>query len=362
MNTLKTNVQEYFYSIPGLSVPTREVSDSFIKGMEYIVDWVPQNADSLQFLFEYHTKAFIIEMEMLREMLGCIHAKWLKNDASMILKVAQRIDKAELCVRLLTTFIVKLHTLAIDIQMAQKNNVTTNDVTTDNVAADNVAADNVPTENSNDNYNEIERYKSVINSMMIISGIIENSDDNTNYEKILDILESTQALKENDLSLSLISSISSRDIEGIKKAVDKISAEYLRKINVINLSLTKTTNIKKILIVDDMAEMLNTLTLMLQEYYQVFALSDGYDALELIDSWQQPDAFILDIDMPIMDGFTLAQNIRERQKYRNTPILFLTSNSTRDIVVKACWYKASTFIVKPANKDIIISRLSSCFN
>jgi len=112
---------------------------------------------------------------------------------------------------------------------------------------------------------------------------------------------------------------------------------------------------KSILAVDDNAFFLNTLKTALQDTgYKLTCVNSGMAALRYLKK-NNPDLFILDIDMPIMDGYELARKIRAYGK--KAPILFLTGNATREYVVQALKAGAADFIVKPFTQEQVIERI-----
>jgi len=115
------------------------------------------------------------------------------------------------------------------------------------------------------------------------------------------------------------------------------------------------TGKKSILAVDDNAYFLDALNSALQgTNYKLICVNSGSAALKFIQN-RVPDLFILDIEMPEMDGYELAQKIRENGK--KAPILFLTGNATREYVTKAIKAGAADFIVKPITKEQVLERI-----
>jgi len=80
----------------------------------------------------------------------------------------------------------------------------------------------------------------------------------------------------------------------------------------------------------------------------VLGAPGGKIALEIM-SRQKIDLFYLDIEMPEMDGFELAGRIRADNTYKNTPIIFLTGNASRENIARGIRLGISDFIVKPSN-------------
>lgn len=113
---------------------------------------------------------------------------------------------------------------------------------------------------------------------------------------------------------------------------------------------------KLILAVDDVSITLNGLKMILKDMpeYKLVCVTSGATALRFLDN-NTPDLFILDIEMPVMNGYELAKKIRLMGK--RAPIVFLTGNATAEYVRMAMQSGASDFIVKPVNKEIVLSKI-----
>jgi len=85
---------------------------------------------------------------------------------------------------------------------------------------------------------------------------------------------------------------------------------------------------------------------------------DGVDALEQINEAEDPyDFFIVDINMPRMDGFTLISNIRNKFDYMDTPIMVLSTERSADMKQKGKSVGATSWIVKPFEQNKFISAI-----
>ena len=112
---------------------------------------------------------------------------------------------------------------------------------------------------------------------------------------------------------------------------------------------------KKILAVDDTAFFLVILKKKLQNTrYKVNCVTSGRDALKFLEK-HKADMFLLDIEMPGMNGFELATKIRE--KGYKEPIIFLTGNARKEYFAMAMKSGATDFIIKPINKDVLVSKI-----
>lgn len=116
--------------------------------------------------------------------------------------------------------------------------------------------------------------------------------------------------------------------------------------------------ISKILIVDDNEFYLSLLKTILKDLEAtVYMASSGKEALNLINENSFALA-ILDIQMPEMDGFDLAMNIRNIPGRDLVPIIFLTAYFSDDIqMFKGYDFGAIDYLTKPVNKTIFISKV-----
>lgn len=114
----------------------------------------------------------------------------------------------------------------------------------------------------------------------------------------------------------------------------------------------------KILIVDDvMSNVLLLKVLLTNEKFAIATASNGRQALEQVDK-ENPDLILLDVMMPDMSGFEVAQHLKSNPTTADIPIIFLTAlNSTADIV-KGFQVGANDFISKPFNKEELIIRVT----
>lgn len=114
----------------------------------------------------------------------------------------------------------------------------------------------------------------------------------------------------------------------------------------------------KILIVDDvMSNVLLLKVLLTNEKFAIATASNGRQALEQVEK-ENPDLVLLDVMMPDMSGFEVAQHLKSNPNTADIPIIFLTAlNSTADIV-KGFQVGANDFTSKPFNKEELIIRVT----
>ncbi|HLU07386.1 MAG TPA: response regulator transcription factor [Woeseiaceae bacterium] len=110
----------------------------------------------------------------------------------------------------------------------------------------------------------------------------------------------------------------------------------------------------KILLVDDDHDLLAVTAFALQQAgFMVIKARDGASALDAFMR-EEPDLAILDINMPQMNGFELAKQIRQRSQ---TPLIMLTVRSEEEDVIRALGLGADDFLTKPFSPRILIARI-----
>jgi len=117
--------------------------------------------------------------------------------------------------------------------------------------------------------------------------------------------------------------------------------------------------VTKILIADDAPDILELLTCMLRmDGYEVVVAADGRRAIELA-STEQPDAILLDVMMPEMDGIEACRRLKDDPRLRNIPVILVTGKAADDDVVKGLDVGADDYVTKPFRKEILAARVRS---
>jgi two-component system, chemotaxis family, sensor histidine kinase and response regulator PixL len=113
-----------------------------------------------------------------------------------------------------------------------------------------------------------------------------------------------------------------------------------------------------IMIVDDSINVRRFLALTLEKAgYQVEQAKDGQDAVDKLQGGLKPKAVICDIEMPRMDGYGFLSNIKGQAKYKDLPILMLTSRSGEKHRKIAMNLGATGYFSKPFKEADLLSTL-----
>jgi two-component system, cell cycle response regulator DivK len=114
---------------------------------------------------------------------------------------------------------------------------------------------------------------------------------------------------------------------------------------------------KKILIIEDNEQNMYMLTYLLESNnYEVFQSFNGIEGIALAKK-TKPDAILLDIQLPEMDGYAVARELRKNKELTSTPIIAVTSYAMTGDKEKAFEAGATGYIEKPIDPDTFISQM-----
>lgn len=117
----------------------------------------------------------------------------------------------------------------------------------------------------------------------------------------------------------------------------------------------------KILAVDDDEHICELLTAAVaaKTDHTIVTVTSGPDAIRALSKAKVPfDCFLLDVQMPILDGITLAKKIRKTKPYARTPILMLTAMSQKKYIDAAFEAGASDYVTKPFDFLELFTRIN----
>jgi len=124
----------------------------------------------------------------------------------------------------------------------------------------------------------------------------------------------------------------------------------------INIRDKEALKDKKILIVDDDARNIFALSSALQNYGMIVETAgDGQEAIDKLESIPGIDMVLMDIMMPVMDGYEATKYIRKQNKWARLPVIALTAKAMMDDREKCIAAGANDYITKPVDMDKLIS-------
>jgi len=324
--------EKYYHRIPGLLVPKSIVDENVHTFINTFIDTIPGMATSL----EDHAVGlkpgavrdyFIDTMETLLGLLKGVYARGLETEASRILRCAKDDNLIATAQKNFKSFITDVLSLSVAMQRAQ----------------------NPDEAKQNENQVKIESFANMAKSLTAVSNLLNDGFHEPARVLINDLVENNP---EATVFVSLLSLVTAGKVDEAKATIEPIREKLNETIN----TLAGTDFNKTVLAVDDMPEILSFVNNALKSHYKVIAVPGGQAALKVMET-QSPSLFLLDIDMPGMDGFELAVRLRQIEGHQKTPLVFLTGNSSREHINNAMQVGGDDFIVKPVTHEYLLTKV-----
>jgi DNA-binding response OmpR family regulator len=111
---------------------------------------------------------------------------------------------------------------------------------------------------------------------------------------------------------------------------------------------------KKVLIVDDEPSIIVALQFLMEENgYNTLVAFSGEEAMEAVAK-HHPDLILLDVMLPVVDGFEVCQRVRENPEWKDTRIVLLTALGSDANITKGLDLGADAYVTKPfSNADLV---------
>ncbi len=114
---------------------------------------------------------------------------------------------------------------------------------------------------------------------------------------------------------------------------------------------------KTVMVVDDSVTVRKVTSRFLErEGFRVITAKDGVEALQVLQD-HVPDVMLLDIEMPRMDGFEVAKNIRTSSRLKDLPIIMITSRTGEKHRERAFSLGVNKYLGKPYQEDLLLSNI-----
>jgi len=111
---------------------------------------------------------------------------------------------------------------------------------------------------------------------------------------------------------------------------------------------------KTILIVEDIELNIDLLTQILEEDYNLIIAKDGAQGVSLVEQ-NKPDLVLMDISLPVMDGYEATRNIR--RKFQSLPIIGLSAHAMQGDEEKARAAGCTDYLTKPVDDVLLLRKL-----
>ncbi len=178
-----------------------------------------------------------------------------------------------------------------------------------------------------------------------------SKNENQKKEQILDL----------DRELEMIKIISqlleTKNNSNTKEEAQQIKLHFLTKKNNYKSNISQSNHSPKILIIED-----DPIVIKLIGYFLIkenYSVSFGFNGEEgLVKAIKEkPDLILLDIMMPVMDGFQLLEILKTDKELANIPIIILSSLSQDADILRALKKGASDYLTKPLSPQILLAKI-----
>jgi len=115
---------------------------------------------------------------------------------------------------------------------------------------------------------------------------------------------------------------------------------------------------KKVIIVDDNASYLSVVRILLKPHYEVYPAPSASKLFKIIEKFI-PDLILLDINMPVMNGFEAISKLKENPRYKNIPVIFVTAKDDEDSAAIGLDLGAADYVTKPFSGPLLLKRISN---
>lgn len=118
---------------------------------------------------------------------------------------------------------------------------------------------------------------------------------------------------------------------------------------------------KQILVVDDELSIRMLLENFLSDEYDVITKDNGYEAMTWFQEGNTADLILVDIDMPMVNGYELTENIRKQNGMEKVPVIMLSSKQKSSDRIKSFTAGADDYLQKPFNPEELMVRIQVIF-
>jgi len=114
---------------------------------------------------------------------------------------------------------------------------------------------------------------------------------------------------------------------------------------------------KKILIVEDVEINRDLLEQLLEEDYHLITAEDGAAAIRLAEK-ERPDLILMDMSLPVMDGWEATRTLKARDDLKQIPVIALTAHAMRGDEEKARACGCDDYLSKPVDEDRLFEKIT----
>jgi CheY-like chemotaxis protein len=113
---------------------------------------------------------------------------------------------------------------------------------------------------------------------------------------------------------------------------------------------------KKVLVVDDTEWNRDLIVQLLEDEYKVVEAIDGEDGVKKTEQ-EKPDLILMDLGMPVMDGWEATRRIKAIPQFKNIPIIAVTSHAMVGDEIQARAAGCDDYLPKPVDEQVLMQKV-----
>jgi CheY-like chemotaxis protein len=115
---------------------------------------------------------------------------------------------------------------------------------------------------------------------------------------------------------------------------------------------------KRILIIEDDKDIRNSISeILAEEGFEPACAANGQEALDKLKQGLRPHLILLDLMMPVKDGFQFTEDVSKDQRFRDIPVVIMSADG--NVSVKQARTGAKAYLKKPVDIDVLLQTVKS---
>jgi two-component system cell cycle response regulator DivK len=131
-------------------------------------------------------------------------------------------------------------------------------------------------------------------------------------------------------------------------------------LKIVRSQIGKDGSMKRILVVEDVPLNIDLLEQLLEEDYEVLTAMDGAAGVEIAEK-ECPDLILMDLSLPVIDGWEATRRIKANETLAHIPIIALTAHAMKGDEEKAIASGCDDYLAKPLDEDLLFEKLNRFF-
>jgi CheY-like chemotaxis protein len=125
----------------------------------------------------------------------------------------------------------------------------------------------------------------------------------------------------------------------------------------MTLSERRRTSMNKILVVEDVDFNRDLIVQLLEDRYQVIEAVNGKEGIEIAEK-ERPVLILMDLSLPIMDGWEATRRLKANADLRSIPVIALTAHAMKGDEEKALAAGCDDYLAKPIDEDELMEKIA----